>query len=155
MSNPNDDSLLVEGVQAAGEQDVDAAVEAATKAYKEWRKTSGEVRARCMMKMADLMERDAERLAKLETLCMGQPISVALKFMSGVGKYWRYYAGFCDKIQGESFPEDGDGRVKMTQYMPYGVCAGIGMQSRLRHTLLMLTLFPSRMERDAVCLACV
>lgn len=49
-----------------------------------------------------------------------------MKFMSSVHAYWRYYAGFCDKIQGESFPEDGDGRIKMTQYMPYGVCAGIG-----------------------------
>lgn len=38
----------------------------------------------------------------------------------------RYYAGFCDKIEGESFPEDGDARVKITQYMPFGVCAGIG-----------------------------
>ena len=82
-----------------------------------------------MMKMADLVERDIEKLAKFETLCMGQPISVAKKFVSSVPPYWRYYAGFCDKIQGESFPEDGDGRVKVTQYMPFGVCAGIGVNT--------------------------
>lgn len=116
----------MEGVQAAGEEDVDAAVDAASQAYKEWRKWSGPQRAKCMLKMADLIERDMEKLAKFETICMGQPISVAMKFVSSVPPYWRYYAGFCDKIQGESFPEDGDARVKMTQYMPFGVCAGIG-----------------------------
>lgn len=80
-----------------------------------------------MMKMADLIERDAEKLANFETMCMGQPTTLAMKFMSSVAPYWRYYAGFCDKIEGESFPEDGDSRVKITQYMPYGVCAGIGL----------------------------
>lgn len=101
-------------------------MECANKAYKEWRKTGGAQRAKCMLKMADLVERDIEKLANFETLCMGQPISLAQKFLSSVPPIWRYYAGFCDKIQGESFPEDGDGRVKMTQYMPFGVCAGIG-----------------------------
>ena len=79
-----------------------------------------------MNKLADLMEKDVDKLAKLETLCMGQPINVAKKFVASGPAYWRYYAGLADKIQGESFPEDGDGRVKMTQYMPFGVCAGIG-----------------------------
>ena len=125
--NPTDDSLVVEGVHSAAEEDIDIAVDAATKAYKEWRNWSGAQRAKCMMKMADLVERDVEKLAKYETLCMGQPISVAMKFVASTPAYWRYYAGFCDKIQGESFPEDGDARVKITQYMPFGVCAGIGM----------------------------
>ena len=82
-----------------------------------------------MLKMADLIEQDMDKLARFETLCMGQPITVALKFLSSVPAYWRFYAGFCDKIEGESFPEDGDSRVKITQYMPYGVCAGIGRKS--------------------------
>ena len=125
--NPNDETLVVEGVHAAGAEDVDAAVDAATKAFKEWRKWSGPQRAKVMMKMADLIERDADKLARFEVMCMGQPITVARKFLSGVAPYWRYYAGFCDKIEGEYFPEDGDARVKITQYMPFGVCAGIGM----------------------------
>ncbi len=125
MRNPNDDSVVVEGVHAAGEADVDNAVDAAAKAYKSWRKTSSAEKAKYMMKMADLVERDCEKLAKFETMCMGQPITVARKFVGSSVAYWRYYAGFCDKLEGESFPEDGDGRVKITQYMPFGVCAGI------------------------------
>lgn len=79
-----------------------------------------------MLKMADLIERDMEKLAYIETISMGQPISTSRKFMEAVPAYWRYYAGYADKIGGESFPEDGDGRVKIVQYVPYGVCAGIG-----------------------------
>jgi aldehyde dehydrogenase (NAD+) len=130
VNSPNDDSVVVEGVHAAGESDVDAAVEAASKAYKSWRMTSSAVKAKYMMKMAELVERDTEKLAKFETMCMGQPISVARKFTAASVAYWRYYAGWTDKLEGESFPEDGDGKVKITQYMPYGVCAGIGEFSR-------------------------
>lgn len=134
VNSPNDDSLVVEGVHAAGEADVDAAVAAASKAYKSWRTTSSAVKAKYMMKMADIVERDTEKLAMLETICMGQPINVAKKFTSGSVAYWRYYAGWCDKLEGESFPEDGDGRIKMTQYMPYGVCAGIGTRDISEHS---------------------
>jgi len=125
VKNPNDDSTVVEGVQAAGPEDVDAAVDAAAKAYKSWRHVKGADRAKCMLKMADLFEAEAEKLATLETICMGQPITVAKKFFASAVAYWRYYAGLADKIQGESFPEDGDARVKITQYVPFGVCAGI------------------------------
>ena len=110
--SPNDGSLVVEGVHSAGEADVDAAVDAAAKAYKSWRKASSAEKAKCMMKMAELVEREQETLAKFETMCMGQPISVARKFTASSIAYWRYYAGWCDKLEGESFPEDGDGRVK-------------------------------------------
>lgn len=123
---------MAEGVQAAGAEDVDLAVQAATQAYKEWRKFSGAQRAKCMNKLADLIEKDLDKFAMLETLSMGQPISIAKKFMQAVPVYWRYYAGFTDKIGGESYPEDGDARVKITQYMPYGVCAGIGSGCPLR-----------------------
>ena len=112
--NPNDDSLVVEGVHSAGEQDVDLAVQAAAKGYKQWRNFSGGQRSKLMLKMADLIERDVEKLAKFETMCMGQPISVSRKFAAGAIANWRYYAGWCDKLQGESFPEDGDARVKIT-----------------------------------------
>lgn len=125
VRNPTDGSLVVEGVHSAGEEDVDRAVAAASKAYKEWRKTPSSEKIKMMMKMADLMERDVEKLAKFESLCMGQPISVARKFAASTGAYWRYYAGYTDKLGGESYPEDGDARIKITQYMPFGVCAGI------------------------------
>lgn len=131
MENPTDGSVVVEGVQSAGEADVDAAVAAAKKAYKPWRKTSSAFKIQCMFKMAELVEQNVDKLAKFESLCMGQPINVSKKFAGSTPAYWRYYAGFCDKLGGESYPEDGDSRVKVVQYMPYGVCAGIGTYTSL------------------------
>jgi aldehyde dehydrogenase (NAD+) len=127
VHNPVDDSLVVDKVQAAGPDDVDRAVEAATHAFKkgEWSKFTGSQRAACMLKFADLFEENSEKLAMLETVTMGQPIGVATKLCSVIPGYWRYFAGHCDKLGGESFPEDGDGQFKLVQYVPYGVCAGI------------------------------
>lgn len=112
-------------MHAAGPEDVDRAVTAATEAFKVWRKYSGAKRAACLSKLADLIEQNAEKLAKLETIAMGQPIGVAVTFVGLAASYWRYYAGCCDKLGGESFPEDGDGVYKIVRYEPFGVCAGI------------------------------
>ena len=78
-----------------------------------------------MNKFADLLERDVERLAKLESSAMGQPVSVAKLMIKGPAALWRYYAGYAGKIAGESFPPDEDGTYKIVQYEPLGVCAGI------------------------------
>jgi aldehyde dehydrogenase (NAD+) len=78
-----------------------------------------------MLKFADLLDANAAKLAKLESIAMGQPISVAIMFVKGPIAFWRYYAGMCGKIHGESYPADGDGMYKIVQYEPLGVCAGI------------------------------
>ena len=47
-----------------------------------------------MLKFADLLEANAERFAKLESMCMGQPVSLAKKMILGPVALWRYYAGY-------------------------------------------------------------
>ncbi len=78
-----------------------------------------------MLKLADLMEKNAAHIAKLESIAMGQPISVATKIMEVPVSTWRYFAGYADKITGESHLPDGDGLYKIVNYEPLGVCAGI------------------------------
>jgi len=78
-----------------------------------------------MLKFADLLEANAARIGGLETVAMGQPISVSVNFVRGPAAIWRYYAGFAGKIQGESYPPEGDGTYKIVAYEPLGVCAGI------------------------------
>ena len=78
-----------------------------------------------MNKFADILEREAEKIGKLESLAMGQPVTVAKGFVMGAAAFWRYYAGFADKIAGETYPPQGDGQYKIVQYEPLGVCAGI------------------------------
>jgi aldehyde dehydrogenase (NAD+) len=77
-----------------------------------------------MLKFADLVEAKADEIAAIEAASIGQPNGVA-KFMTGVcASVYRYYAGWADKIAGESYKEDG-GVYRIVQYEPFGVCAGI------------------------------
>lgn len=63
--SPVDDSLVSDGVQVASEADVDRAVAAARAAFPAWRDTAGHKRAKCMLKFAEILERESERLAGL------------------------------------------------------------------------------------------
>jgi aldehyde dehydrogenase (NAD+) len=63
--SPVDDSVVSDKVQVASEADVDRAVAAARAAFPAWRDTAGHKRAACMFKFAEILEREAERLAGL------------------------------------------------------------------------------------------
>ncbi|KZV75147.1 NAD-aldehyde dehydrogenase [Peniophora sp. CONT] len=125
--NPATEELLC-SVTAASEKDVDAAVAAARTALKTtWGKNvSGFERARLMHKLADLMERDQEELAQLECLNNGKPVKIARDFDIGdsIGCL-RYYAGWADKILGQTIEVDRKTKVAITQPEPIGVCGQI------------------------------
>lgn len=72
IHSPNDDSLVTDKIQAASEADVDAAVAAAKAAFPQWRDTAGHKRAAIMLKFADLLEANVDKLAHLESVAMGQ-----------------------------------------------------------------------------------
>ncbi|KAM0554859.1 hypothetical protein ACHAPJ_006594 [Fusarium lateritium] len=126
VRDPVDDTLISSDVHVAGQQDVDEAVDAAQAAFTTgpWRKFTAIQRAECMFKLADLIEAKAKDLAELETVAMGQPISLALRVTDMLISLFRYYAGWTDKIRGEQFPAD-DGIYKIVSHHPFGVVAGI------------------------------
>lgn len=87
---------------------------------------TGAQRAALMLKFADLLEANAGEIAKAEVQAMGQPVGIMQgAIVPSCAGTWRYYAGWADKIEGQTFPEEG-GWWRCTQYEPYGVCAGIG-----------------------------
>ncbi|KAG8624750.1 hypothetical protein KVT40_007817 [Elsinoe batatas] len=127
LINPVDDSVIAEGTPTAGNADIDKAVEHAHHAFKKgpWATISGKQRAALMHKFADLVEKNAERIAYLESLPSGRPISMILGFdLAHLVEVYRYYAGWADKISGEYFPAD-NGTTRIVRYEPLGVCAGI------------------------------
>ncbi|CAG8484236.1 1746_t:CDS:2 [Cetraspora pellucida] len=113
-------------VSEASSKDVDLTVEAATNAfYNVWRFVDGKERGRLLNKLADLIERDTEELAALETLDNGQTISTA-KFID-IGHSidcYRYFAGWADKIHGKVIETD-PSKFAYTRHEPLGVCAAI------------------------------
>lgn len=81
LVNPYDGSSIPRRVHVAGKDDVDIAVSAALKAYKgEWSTYSPAQRQACMLRFADLVERNAERLAALESLPTGRPVTPTMQF---------------------------------------------------------------------------
>ncbi|KAL1933331.1 hypothetical protein VTP01DRAFT_7421 [Rhizomucor pusillus] len=116
---------VITAVQAAEAAQVDAAVEAAEKAYKEvWSKVSAQKRGILMLKLADLIERDAEELAQIETLDNGKGISMSRNIdVPGLVSTIRYYGGFADKIHGKVI--DTEGKLSYTRHEPIGVCGAI------------------------------
>ncbi|KAK5738450.1 hypothetical protein LTR17_005978 [Elasticomyces elasticus] len=135
LRNPVDDSIVTESVHLAGEKDVDYAVEVATEAFRTgpWSKFTGAQRAKCMLKFADLAEANAVRLAEIESIATGRPKALIQYFdVAHMVEVFRCelevplkdYAGWADKIEGESFIDE-DGLYRIVQYEPLGVCAGI------------------------------
>lgn len=64
-------------VPDSDERDVDASVQAATTAFPAWSKTTAAERSRFMLTIADLIERDLEKLARAETIDNGKPLAVS------------------------------------------------------------------------------
>jgi formyltetrahydrofolate dehydrogenase len=104
--NPTDESVICD-VACALEEDVDDAVDAASAAFRggDWATMNARDRGNLMYRLADLLEANKEDLATLETLDSGAVYTLALKTHIGMSiDTWRYYAGWCDKIQGRTIP---------------------------------------------------
>jgi acyl-CoA reductase-like NAD-dependent aldehyde dehydrogenase len=116
-------ALVAEGDKA----DVDEAVKAARKAFEEgkWSKMGPHERARYLFKVADLIEQHADELAELETLDNGKAKTQARAIdIAGAAETFRYYAGWCSKIYGETNPSD-PSMFNYTLREPVGVCGQI------------------------------
>ncbi|XP_063628857.1 cytosolic 10-formyltetrahydrofolate dehydrogenase [Cydia splendana] len=126
--NPTDETVICK-VQSASERDVDRAVKAAAKAFEEgeWAKISARERGAMLFKLADLMEQHKEELATIESIDSGAVYTLALKTHIGMSiETWRYYAGWCDKIQGSTIPINHarpNRNLTITKKEPIGVCA--------------------------------
>ncbi|XP_057331109.1 aldehyde dehydrogenase X, mitochondrial-like isoform X1 [Microplitis mediator] len=124
--NPVDESVVAE-VAEGDKADVDKAVMAAQAAFargSEWRNLQPAQRAALLNKLADLAERDAQQIASIQTLENGKPFLHAVGETRMAAGILRYYAGWCDKIHGQTMPTD-DGSLVMTRKEPVGVAGQI------------------------------
>lgn len=110
-------------VRSASAADVDAAVSAAAGASEEWRRTSGVERARLMFRLAELMERDAHRLAEIETTDNGKIIRETENQVRFAARNYRFFAGLADKMGGGTQALDSYRMFNYTTREPHGVTA--------------------------------
>jgi acyl-CoA reductase-like NAD-dependent aldehyde dehydrogenase len=107
--------------------DVDAAVAAARRTFDEgtwWPGTAARQRSRILLNAADIVRREQERLARLESLDAGKPIGEAREDIAEVAFMFEYYGGWATKIAGESQHVDADAMF-MVWKEPVGVAVGI------------------------------
>ncbi|KAH7061957.1 aldehyde dehydrogenase [Paraphoma chrysanthemicola] len=127
LRNPWNDSDITNDVHVAGKDDINNACLAADAALKKgpWAQFTGAQRSAHLLRVAALMEENAEKLAYLESIPTGRPISAIIHFdIKHMVEVFRYYAGWADKIEGRSYIED-NGFYKIVRYEPIGICAGI------------------------------
>ncbi|MEN8191421.1 MAG: aldehyde dehydrogenase family protein [Bacteroidota bacterium] len=106
---------------------VNKIVESSKRAYNsdEWQKMSPSERGVRLLKLADLVEANAEKLAELELLDTGKPITQLLNGeIPLTAAIIRFYAGASDKIEGR-VKSTSNGTLQFTMYEPYGVVVGI------------------------------
>jgi aldehyde dehydrogenase (NAD+) len=113
-------------VASAGQPDLDSAVQAARAALDgPWGKMSARERGRLVSRLADRLMEKADAVARLETLHNGKPISESRQIeIPAAAECLEYYAGWADKVMGETIPVKGN-HLTYTLREPIGVVAAI------------------------------
>ena len=99
---------------------------AARKAFEEgpWPKFTPTERGRLLFKLADLIERDLDTIASVESLDNGKSITLSKGDLGAVLGTLRYYGGWADKIHGKVIETKPD-MFNVIRHEPIGVCGQI------------------------------
>lgn len=114
-------------VQEGDKIDIDRAVAAAAVAFNrnsQWRQMDASARGELLYKLADLLIRDVNYLASLESYNNGKPFVDSYGDVMASAATMKFYAGAADKVNGQVLPADGN-KLCYTIYEPIGVCGAI------------------------------
>jgi len=116
-------ATLVSVASKGGEVEAKAAIKAARRAFDDgtWPQTSGKERAAILLKVADLIEKNQARIARIEVLETGKPISQAMDEIAGAADLWRYAASLARTLRGDSYNSLGPDMLAMVLKQPVGV----------------------------------
>ncbi|MGE3874408.1 MAG: aldehyde dehydrogenase [Parvibaculaceae bacterium] len=110
-----------------GEADVDHAIAAAERAFTggDWPKLTASARGKLLHRLADLVQDEAERLARIETRDNGKLFAEMSGQLRYIPEWFRYFGGLADKIEGAVLPMDKPAMFAFTRREPLGVVAAI------------------------------
>jgi aldehyde dehydrogenase (NAD+) len=116
----------IASVYAASAADVDTAVAAARKAFKDpsWRDLSGTDRGNLLIKLSDLVVKHKETISTIETWDNGKVYGDSMGDIEEVQAVFKYYGGYADKIHGQVI-DTGVNKLAYTIKEPVGVCGQI------------------------------
>lgn len=115
--------FVVSRYAQAGEAEVEAAVQAARRAFETgpWPHMKAGERAAILLKTADLIEARLEEIARLDALESGKPIAQARGEIGGAIDIWRYAAALTRTLSGDSYANLGDAMLGVVLREPVGV----------------------------------
>ncbi|WLS07852.1 gamma-aminobutyraldehyde dehydrogenase [Shinella sumterensis] len=123
--NPKTGGKIVDLPEASHAQ-IDAAVDAAEKAFVSWAKTTPGERSAYLLKIADAIEKDADAFAALEALNCGKPINAARNDeLPAIVDCWRFFAGAIRSLQAPVAAEYLPGFTSMVRRDPIGIVGSI------------------------------
>lgn len=108
-------------------RDVTRAVQAAKCAFESgsWPKMRPTERGKLLVRLAEIIEREAARLGALEVRDNGKLLAEMSAQTRYLAEWYRYYGGLADKVEGAVLPSDRPGMFNFTRYDPLGVVAMI------------------------------
>jgi 1-pyrroline dehydrogenase len=122
--NPSTGETIAE-VPEGSQADVDRAVEAAKRAWPEWRDTTPGERSEMLLKLADAIDAHADELARVESQNVGKPLSYARDEMPVCSDNLRFFAGAARILEGRAAGEYMRGYTSMIRREPIGVVGQI------------------------------
>jgi 1-pyrroline dehydrogenase len=105
--------------------EVDAVVEKAKAALHEWLDTTPKERSELLLKLADVIDDNAEELAQIESRNVGKPLMVSRDEMPFSADNLRFFAGAARNLEGKAAGEYIRGYTSMIRREPIGIVAGI------------------------------
>lgn len=125
-TNPFDGQEWAE-VPRCGTADVDAAVEAAHRAFVKgpWPSMTATARGKLLRRLGDLIARDADRLAAIEVRDNGKLLAEMAGQLRYIPEWYYYFGGLADKIEGGVLPIDKPDLFTYTKREPLGVVVAI------------------------------
>ena len=125
VASPSDGKVF-SSIPASNAADVDRAVRSAHEAFHEgpWSRMSAVERGRCLTRLFQLVEKNGDELAALESRDTGKPVRQGRADVTATMRYYEFYGGAGDKIHGDTIPFL-DGYTALTLREPHGVVAGI------------------------------
>ena len=132
--NPFDNQPLAT-VAEGDRKDAQKAISSARSAFEsgDWRYTTAAERGRLVYLLGDLIEKNKEKLAELETLNTGKTLAESLWDMEDIAGIFRYYGGLADKNEGESIASPNPNSQSLLVKEPIGV---VGMICPWNYPLL-------------------
>jgi 1-pyrroline dehydrogenase len=122
--NPATGEAIAE-VPRSSADDVNRAVEAAKKAWDEWRFKTPKDRMELLLELADVIDENADELARLESQNVGKPWWVAKDEPGAMSDCLRFFAGASRNLEGKSAAEYVEGYTSIIRREPLGIVAGI------------------------------